>query len=129
MGNIIFSLTIAVMSLQMFTLTYRINGVNRTLFHIPLGIFESAIPLVTTTYYPDVYFDKDMLEESLTYYFDTNLEKYVNKYTLSFYYYNQADDSICVSDKCDAVEVSLKADIMLTIKYQKKARFYIRRNA
>lgn len=129
MENMIFSLMIAVMSLQMFTMTYRINGVNRTLFHIPLGIFESAIPLLTPNYDLDIYYDKEVLEQSLTYYFDSNLHKYVNDYTLSYYYYNQEDESICVSDKCTAVEITLKADIFLNIKYQKKARFYIRRNA
>ena len=129
MGNIMFSLFIALMSLQLFTLTYRINGVNRTMFNIPKGIFESSIPLVQNTYYPTIYYDKTILEDSLTYYFDTNLHKYVSHFDLEFYYYNQQDDSICVSDKCNAVEITLKASIMLDIKYKKTARFYIRRNA
>ena len=128
MGNIIFSLTLAVLSLHFFTVTYRLNGVNRTLYYIPISIFESSIPLAQESESLIIYYDKNILENKLTYYFDNNLSKYVSRYTLDFYYYNQSNDSICKTDYCDAIEITLKADILLTVSYQKSARFYIQKN-
>lgn len=128
MGNILFSLTIAILSLQFFTVTYRLNGINRTLFNIPLGIFEASIPLVEESDKIVMHYDKDELYERLTYYFDENLHKYVSKYRLKLYYYNQSNMSFCTKAYCDAVEITLSADVLLTVKYEKKAKFYIRSN-
>lgn len=128
MPNIIFSLMISVLSLHFFTVTYRTNGVNRTLYNIPISIFESSIPLLYEGDVFEPYFDKESLEAKLTYYFDSNLKKYVSKYYLEYYYFNQDDYSICRGNRCQAVEISLKADIVLNVKYNKSATFYIRSN-
>ena len=128
MGNIIFSLTLAVLSLHFFTITYRLNGVNRMLYNIPISIFESSIPLAQESEEIVIYYNKTELQNKLTYYFDTNIHKYVSRYTLDFYYYNQSDGSICKSDYCDAVGITLKAEILLTVNYQKTATFYIKDN-
>ena len=64
MSNIIISLTIAVMSLHFFTVTYRLNGINRSLYNIPISIFESSIPLLQDTESFEPYYDKDKLEEA-----------------------------------------------------------------
>ena len=128
MGNILFSLTIAVLSLQFFTVTYRLNGVNRTLYNIPISIFETSIPLISDNDEFVAYYHREVLNDQLTYYFETSLKKYVNHYTLDFYYFNQEDFSICLGEYCDAIEITLKADVLLNIKYQKAARFYIRSN-
>ena len=101
---------------------------NRTLYYIPISIFESSIPLAQETEELIIYYDKPTLESKLTYYFDNNLSKYVSKYTLDFYYYNQSDESICKTDYCDAVEITLKADVLFTVTYEKSARFYIKSN-
>ena len=127
MGNILFSLSIAIMALHLFTITYRVNGINRVLFNIPISIFETSIPLVSEGEFV-AHFDKDLLEEKLTSYFNNNIKKYSNKYEFYCYYYNQSDDSYCYTDYCDAVEVDLHTNIVLTTEYHKKARFYIQRN-
>ena len=66
MGNIIFSITIGILSLQFFTFTYRINGINRIVYNIPISIFEAAIPLVQDSNAPKMYFDKQYLSSELT---------------------------------------------------------------
>lgn len=128
MGNIMFCLTLVILSLQFFTVTYRLNGVNRTLYNIPISIFETSIPLVADDGVFIAYYDKEELDDKLTYYFDTSLKKYVNRYEVDYYYYNQSDYSICQSSYCDAIEITLTADILFNVHYQKSARFYIRSN-
>ena len=128
MPNIIISLVIGILSLHVFTITYRVNGVNRTLFNIPISIFESSIPLINYGEEQKLYFDKELLENKLTYYFDTSLDRYVSNYSLEFYYYNQENESICKTDQCSAIEITLSTNIIFNYKYQKSASFYIRRN-
>ena len=128
MPNIMFSLLIAILSLHFFTVTYRLNGVHRTLFNIPISLFESSIPLVDDSPDPNLYFLKEQLEEKLNSYFASQLKKYVSNYSISYYYYNQEDDSICRDDYCTSLEINLKASIVLNFEYDKTANFYIRSN-
>lgn len=128
MSNIIFSLTIAVMSLHFFTITYRLNGINRCLYNIPIAIFETSIPLLDYDEEIGLYYDKNTLEDKLTYYFNSNIVKYCNSYTMDLYYYNQVDESICLSNHCDAIEITINADVILFTKYHRTARFYIKHN-
>ncbi len=128
MSNIIISLTIAVMSLHFFTVTYRLNGINRSLYNIPISIFESSIPLLSNEESFVPYYDKETLEEKLTYYFDNSISRYCHSYSVEFYYYYQEDDSICLSSHCNAVEITLSADVILLTKYHRTARFFITHN-
>ena len=128
MSNIMFSLLIGVLSLHFFTVTYRLNGVHRTLFNVPISIFEASIPLTDESENPSLYFSKEVLEEKLNTYFASQLRKYVSSYSLSFYYYNQEDYSICRDDRCTSLEINLKAKIVLDFEYDKSANFYIRSN-
>ncbi len=128
MPNVMFSLLIAILSLHFFTVTYRTNGVHRTLFNMPISLFETSIPLVLNEDDPGLYFAKLELEEKLDSYFAFHLKKYVSNYDLDYYYYNRDDDSLCRSDKCTSIEITLEADIVLNFKYHKSADFYIRNN-
>ena len=128
MGNILFSITLGILSLQFFTFTYRINGINRVMYNIPISIFEAAIPLVQTSENPTIYFDKQYLEEHLTSYMDKSIYKYTDHFSLSFYYYSQGTFSLCRTGYCDAVEVTLNAQITLFDSYTKVARFHIQQN-
>ncbi len=128
MGNILMSITIGILSLQFFTFTYRINGINRVMFNMPISIFEAAIPLVQNNKEHIIYFDKDYLRLELTSYIDKSIYKYTDRYSLDLYYYDQDDYSICRGDYCNAVEVTLNARITLFDDYSKTMRFYIHKN-
>lgn len=128
MANILLCITIGILSLHFFSFTYRINGINRVMYNIPISIFESSIPLVQTSNNPIIYFDKTYLEQELTSYIEKSIYKYTDRYSLDFYYYVQSDFSICRDDYCTAVEVTLNAKITLFDDYKKNARFYIQKN-
>lgn len=128
MGNVIFSLFLTVSSFTIFVANYRVNGINRVLYHIPISIFESSIPLVQESDEPIVYYDKEILEDKLTSYFDKELQKYTKAYFVSYYYYNQDDHSLCINEYCTAVEINLNAKVLFEMRYQKKVSFYIQKN-
>lgn len=128
MANIIISIIISVLSFSFFTVTYRVNGINRTIYNIPIAIFESSIPLVQEKEQPTIYFDKISVELKLTSYFVSNIRKYCDKFTVKFYYYNQEDYSYCSASTCDAVEIHLSADVLINYQYHRVARFYIEDN-
>ena len=128
MGNILFSLFLTVISFSFFVVNRRVNGINRTLRNIPISIFESSIPLVQESDEPIIYYDKNILEDKLTSYFKKELPKYVDKYFVSYYYYEQEDRSICTSEYCTAVEITVYAKVVLEMNYQKSVSFYIQKN-
>ena len=128
MSNIIFSLVIAVMSLHMFTFTYRLNGINRSLYNIPISIFESSIPLTSYNEETGLYYDKELLRRKLTYYIKSSISDLCHSYRMSLYFYNQADDSVCLSKYCNAVEITIDAKVIFFTEYHRTARFYITHN-
>lgn len=128
MGNIIFSLTLAVLSLQFFSTSYCLIGLNRVMMNIPISIFETSIPLVQNVDDPIIYYNQEVLEDKLTHYFEKSVTKYCDRYFLSYYYYNQDNHAFCLSEQCDAVEITLFAKVMGITEYTKSVRFYIQDN-
>ena len=128
MENVIFVLTLGVLSLHFFTASYRITGINRVFYNIPIAIFETSIPLVQSGTSPLVYYDKDMINNKLTSYFEDSVTKYCKSYELEIFYYVQDDYSYCLTNQCDAVEISIDAKVLLNYEYHKTARFYIQDN-
>ena len=128
MSNIIFSLVIAVSSFYLFTITYRLNGINRSLYNIPISIFETSIPILKYDDEIGLYYDKRDLERKLTYYFNNSISELCQSYTMDLYYYNQDDESICLSNYCNAVEITINAKVIFFTEYHRTARFYITHN-
>ena len=128
MSNIIISLVIAVMSLHLFTVTYRLNGINRSLYNIPISIFESSIPLLDYNEEIGLYYNKETLKQKLTYYFNISISGLCHSYEMDLYFYNQGDDSVCLSKYCNAVEITINAKVIFFTEYHRTARFYISHN-
>ena len=126
MINIGIALLVMVMSFQCFTITYRLNGINRTLLEIPLSIFEIAGPLVQENNDIVVYFDKDFLVSELTYYFDNKLPFYSSDYQLNYYFSTTGESSMCLEKYCTAIEINLDAEIIFLTRYKKTVRYEIR---
>ena len=77
MGNVLFVITLGVLSLNFFTITYRVNGLNRLIHNIPISIFETSIPLIDESNEITLYYDKGLLEGKLTSYFDKTIYKFI----------------------------------------------------
>lgn len=120
---------VALISFSFFTVTTRINAINRVVITTPFEIFETSIPLLNEDNNIDLYFDKDALEEKLADYYFTNLEKYTSEITIDFYYYNQEDKSYCLDDKCNAVEVCVESEIVFDFQYSRTMYYEIKKGA
>ncbi len=119
------ALLVMVMSVQCFSVTYRINGINRTLLETPISLFEVAIPLIQDDEFI-AYFDKDELTKNLTYYYDNKLPKYSSDYTINYYFSKTGETSYCLGKMCNAIEIRIRAKIIFLTNYDKSMRFEVR---
>lgn len=126
MSNIFIALLLAVASFNFFTVSYKLNGINRTLLFTPISIFEINVPLINSNEEFDLYFDKQSLEKDLTYYYDSHLIRYTGEYDIDYFYVNIDDGSMCTETFCKAIEVTISSEILFGFKYKKAMRFEIR---
>ena len=111
-----------------FTLSYRLQTINRAIINTPVEIFELSIPVANIDE-TNLYFDKNTLESKVLTYYQNSIGEYFKTYHVSFYYYNQADKSICVSDKCNAVEITVNGNYMFNFNYEKSISYEIHKGA
>lgn len=111
-----------------FTLTYRLQTINRTIINTPLEIFELSIPVANIDE-TNVYFDKAQLENNVLTYYEERLSPYFKSYDVDFYYYNQSNHSICVNDYCNAVEINVSGNYMFNFQYEKTLKYEIHKGA
>ena len=111
-----------------FTLSFRLQTINRAIINTPLEIFELSIPLANVDE-ENLYFDKDRLENSILTYYEDTISHYFKTYDVSFYYYNQSDGSICVSEQCNAVEITVDGIYMFNFHYERSLNYEIHKGA
>ena len=78
--GLVLSLTIFLFSC--FTLTYRLQSINRAVFNTPVEIFELSIPIANIDE-TDVYFDKTTLENKLNDYYESSISDFFKTYEIS----------------------------------------------
>lgn len=102
------------------------SSVNRTFLTMYKGVFEASVSSLDKNA-KDIkpYFNKNKLEEYVTKYLEDNLTKYVTSYQASIYYFNKSDDTLCTSQYCRAVRITLKTDINYFFHYEKAKNIYI----
>ncbi len=125
MTNIGIALMVMIMAFDCFSITFRLNGINRTLMEIPLSIFELAVPLVREEDEIEMKFDKEYLIDELDNYFNHKLPFYTANYQVNYYFTKTGSESLCLDDSCTAIEITLDADIVFFTKYHKTTRYEI----
>ncbi len=125
----LFVLILTVFLFSSFTLSYRLQTINRVVINTPISIFESSISLVHYIEENNLYFDKEELRNNLEEYYDKNLKKTLKDYSMDLYFYNQVDHSICVTDKCDAVKVTINGSFFFTIEVTRTINYEIHKGA
>ena len=105
------SVIIGLISLQYYGLNYQIQGLNRAIISTPIELMYKSV-----IYGDPPLFEKEDFEDIVISYYDTILPRYSNNYHVGFYYYNSSDDSMCLTNGCDGVEITI--DCKLNISYQ-----------
>ena len=124
----IISFLVVVLSFNFFMMSYQVNGVNRLVMNAPIALFETSLELLDINESNGPIFNKTVLENNLTSYFDYSLPHYTDDYEVSFYYYNLSDHSVCLDDKCRAVEVKVSAAFIFNYHYEKIMFYEVRSN-
>ena len=112
-----------------FTISFQLQTINRAIVYMPVEVFETAIPLVNIDLSQGLYFDKTKLNKNVDAYLQSKLSKTMKDYTYSLYYYNQEDESICTSDKCTAVEVTVNGHYAYNFAYTRSVKYEIHKGA
>lgn len=128
MAMIFFALLVVTLSFNFFMISYQVNGINRLVYGVPVSLFETSLNLYGVDENNGTFFIKDTLEEKLTSYFNALMKRYADDYTLDFYYYNPSNHSLCVSENCSAIEVTVEANLVLNYHYEKTLFYEIRSN-
>lgn len=122
-------LLFGIIGLNLFTFSTRLKTVDRVVVQTPKEIFESSIPLLANENKLTPIFDGELLGKKLNDYYTTNLGKSCKSFSFDLYFYNPDDMSMCVSEKCTAVEVNVTANIFLEFNYSKMIFYEIRKGA
>ena len=128
MVTVIISFLVVVLSFNFFMISYQVNGINRLVYGVPVSLFETSLNLYGVDENNGAFFIKDTLEEKLTSYFNALMKRYADDYTLDFYYYNPSNHSLCVSENCSAIEITVEANLVLNYHYEKTLFYEIRSN-
>ena len=113
------SALIGLISLQYFSLNYSIQGLNRAIVFTPIELMYKSV----TVYGENPLFNKDDFEDLVLSYYSHIIPRYSNDYNVEFYYYNIDDDSMCLLDTCDGVEITINCKLNFTYEYH-RVMFY-----
>ena len=106
---------IGLVSLQYFALNYSIQGLNRAILFTPIEIMYKGVvslgdkPLIS----------RDDFEYIVLSYYDHIIPRYSKEYTVDFYYYNLSDQSMCLTDNCEGVEITINCKLNITYNYHR----------
>lgn len=106
---------IGLVSLQYFALNYSIQGLNRAILYTPIEIMYKGVmslgdkPLIS----------RDDFEYIVMSYYDHIIPRYSKNYTVDFYYYNLEDQSMCLTDSCEGVEITINCKLNITYDYHR----------
>ena len=97
----------------LFSLNFSMQGLNRAVINTPIEL------LYRTVSYEDeiLKFEKDRVEEDLSHYYSKSLSRYCKDYTVDYYFYNKADGSMCLNNRCDAVEITVNCKLIMNYTF------------
>ena len=112
-----------------FTISLKLQTINRAIIYMPVDIFETSINVVNIDESEGLYFNKSRLTSNIDNYLVNKLDGVMRDYSYELYYYNQEDKSICTSDKCDAVEVTVTGHYTFNFFYERSISYEIHKGA
>ena len=112
-----------------FTVSFHLSAVNKAIVNTPKEIFETSIVIVNLVDEDNLYFDKELLNKNLLSYYQRVIKNHLTSYTVNQYFYNQNNGSVCTSENCNAVEVSVVGKYSYYFDYSRTLTYEIRKGA
>ena len=109
------SALMGLVSLQYFSLNYSIQGLNRAIVFTPIELMYKSVSM----YGDSPLFNKEDFEDLVLSYYSHILPRYTKSYEVDFYYYNSIDESMCLTDTCNAVEITIDCKLNITYNYHR----------
>ena len=106
---------IGLVSLQYFALNYSIQCLNRAILYTPIEIMHKGV--VSLGDKPRI--SRDDFEYIVMSYYDHIIPRYCKNYSIDFYYYNLEDQSMCLTDNCEGVEITINCKLNITYDYHR----------
>lgn len=106
---------------QISMISFSVQGLNRAIIATPIEAMYSSIILTDD----HQYFDKEKFENTLLTYYESSLSRYTNNKEIEFYYYNKSDGSMCLTNECNAVEISIKCKLIFNYDYSRTMYYEI----
>ena len=110
---------IGVVSLQYFALNFSIQGLNRAILYTPIELMYKSVIVLGEK--PQ--FIREDFEDLVLSYYQVVLPRYTKSYEVEFYYYNLEDESMCLTNTCDGVEITIDCKLNVTYNYH-RVMFY-----
>lgn len=109
---------------QIFTLSFDLHGLNRAVINTPIELMYNTVIFKNS----DGNFSKTDFEKGLMKYYDSVLPRYSKSHDVTFYYYNPNDGSMCLTETCKAVEITVNCMVTFNYEYHRIMYYEIRRN-
>ena len=100
-----------------------INSVNRSLLYLPIELLQSYVNIIEVDSVEDLYFKKDPLMDALDIYFESSLSHHVLSYQVTYLFTDSDNSMVCLSDRCQGINITVNADIYFDVHYE-KTMFY-----
>jgi len=106
-----------------FSISFSYQGLNRAIINTPIESMFRTVEIEND----GVYFDKTSFQNTMMRYYDNVIPRYAKEYNVEFYYFNLADGSMCISNFCTSVEISINCKLILNYEYSRTMTYSIRR--
>ena len=114
-----FTVFFVILSFQFFNMNLKIQGLNRAVISTPIELMYRH----AYQYGDELSFRRSTLIIDLDDYYEKSVGKYTDDYETEYYFYDRHDGSMCVDSYCNAVEVTVTAQLELGYQY-KRIMFY-----
>lgn len=118
-------LAFLILSFSSYALAYQINGINRVVISTPATIFETSIYHNVDGEQPHVLMSKKLVSQKLENFYQCEIPKFTENFTYELYFYNKEDESMCVEDNCNAVEVTFNATLIYNYQYHRVLHYEV----
>ena len=121
MINIFIAFLFISCSFNLFAISTRYCGINRTIISVPMEVFESAIKVSEDD---NVYFNRNLVRTYYEGFINEQINKYSSSHSYSYFFYNIQDHNECFNDlACNGVEITINATVFLSLDYT-RTMFY-----